>query len=120
MELSGTMSLIFSNERAQHQSFDRTSGMRATYLLSASCFGATALAQTGVISPLAQGCSASLPEFLCIDKYVAVMPYHFFRPTANGTSTSTFRSTSVPNDTSFGLVNHSDFLVFDRERGLDL
>ena len=114
------MSLIFSNERAQRQSFDHTSGMQATYLLSAPCFGATALAQTGVISPLAQGCNASLPKVLCIEKYAAVMPYHFFTPTANGTSTPTFRSTSVPNDTSFGLVNQSDFLVFDRERGLDL
>ena len=65
-------------------------------------------------------CNPSLPKVLCIEKYAAVMPYHFFRPTANGTSTPTFRSTSVPNDTSFGLVNQSDFLVFDRERGLDL
>ena len=70
--------------------------------------------------PLAQVCNASLPKALCIEKYAAVMPYHFFRPTSNGTSTPTFRSTSVPNDTSFGLVNQSDFLVFDRERGLDL
>lgn len=94
--------------------------MLAIYLLSASCFCATALAQTGVISPLAQVCSASLPKVLCIEKCAALMPYHFFRPTSNGTFIPVFCSTSVPNDTSFGLVNQSDFLDFDRERDLDL
>lgn len=80
----------------------------------------TVVAQTGVFSPLAQICNSSLPKVLCIEKYASVMPYHFFRPVSNGTSTPTFGSTSVPNDTSFGLVNSSDFLVFDRERGLEL
>ena len=94
--------------------------MRATHLLPALCCSAIAVAQTGVISPLAQVCNASLPAVLCVEKYAAVMPYHFFRPTPNGTSTPTFGSTFVPNDTSFGLVNQSDLLVFDRERGLEL
>ncbi|KAL2032269.1 hypothetical protein VTO58DRAFT_105441 [Aureobasidium pullulans] len=31
-----------------------------------------------------------------------------------------FASTSVPNDTSFGLLNSSDFFVYDRAQGLPL
>ncbi|MCJ1466325.1 hypothetical protein MMC07_004944 [Pseudocyphellaria aurata] len=48
------------------------------------------------------------------------MPYHFFREVSNATYTSVFGSTSVPNDTTFGLVKEADFLVFDQQRGLDL
>lgn len=77
-------------------------------------------AQTGVVSPLAQVCNASLPKVLCINQYAAVMPYHFFREVSNSTYLSVFGSTSVPNDTSFGLISNADFLVFDRKRGLDL
>ena len=76
--------------------------------------------QTGVIGPLAEECDASLPSVLCINKYASVMPYHFFRPTSINGTASTFGSTSVPIDTSFALVNQSDFLVFDRKRGLSL
>ncbi|RAL66636.1 hypothetical protein DID88_006324 [Monilinia fructigena] len=32
----------------------------------------------------------------------------------------TFPSTTVPNDTSFGLISQADFVVFDKERGLEL
>lgn len=77
-------------------------------------------AQTGVVNPLVQVCNTSLPKVLCINKYVAVIPYHFFREVSNGSYLSVFGSTSVPNDTSFGLVTKADFLVFDRKRGLDL
>ncbi|KAL8729203.1 MAG: hypothetical protein Q9181_005088 [Wetmoreana brouardii] len=48
------------------------------------------------------------------------MPYHFFRNISNGTSGPTFGSTSVPNDTSFALVDKADFLVFDHQRGLKI
>ncbi|KAL8691180.1 MAG: hypothetical protein Q9218_003530 [Villophora microphyllina] len=48
------------------------------------------------------------------------MPYHFFRNISNGTSEPTFGSTSVPNDTSFGLVDKAEFLVFDQKRGLKI
>ncbi|KAI4193180.1 MAG: hypothetical protein LQ350_008436 [Teloschistes chrysophthalmus] len=48
------------------------------------------------------------------------MPYHFFRNIANGTSSPTFSSTSVPNDTSFALVDKADFLVFDQKRGQEI
>lgn len=48
------------------------------------------------------------------------MPYHFFRPVFNSTSEPTYGMTSVPNDTSFAQVANADFLVFDRQRGLEL
>ena len=83
-------------------------------------YGAGASGQTGVVNPLAELCNASLPSVLCINKYASVMPYHFFRPSSFALTEYTFGSTSVPNDASFGLVNQSDFLVFDRTRGLEL
>ncbi|MCJ1261832.1 hypothetical protein MMC22_001700 [Lobaria immixta] len=93
--------------------------MHFTLLLAAFGCGLVS-AQTGVVNPLAQVCNTSLPKVLCINKYASVMPYHFFREVSNGSYLSVFGSTSVPNDTSFGLVNKADFLVFDRKRGLDL
>ncbi|KAL8765365.1 MAG: hypothetical protein Q9194_006589, partial [Teloschistes cf. exilis] len=77
-------------------------------------------AQTGVVSPLAQQCSPSLPKVVCVNKYASVMPYHFFRNISNDTSSPTFGSTSVPNDTSFALVDKADFLVFDQKRGQEI
>lgn len=56
-----------------------------------------------------------------MNKYAAVMPYHFFRqPSTNGSYEDTYASTSVPSDPSFSLVSKADFLVFDEQRGLDL
>lgn len=95
------------------------SDMYFALLLGAFCCGLVS-AQTGVIKPLAEVCNASLPKVLCINQYASVMPYHFFRRVTNATYFSVFGSTSVPNDTSFGLVSKADFLVFDRQRGLDL
>lgn len=77
-------------------------------------------AQTGFDGPLAQACSPSLPNVVCLNKYASVMPYHFYRNISNGTSGPTFGSTSVPNDTSFALVNEADFLVFDCERASEV
>ncbi|KAL8687029.1 MAG: hypothetical protein Q9224_005272 [Gallowayella concinna] len=73
-------------------------------------------AQSGFVGPLAQVYSPSLPNVVSVRKYASVMPYHFFRNTSRGSSAITFGSTSVPNDTSFALVEKADFLVFDPER----
>jgi hypothetical protein len=85
-------------------------------------FAATTLAQSlppGVSSPVAKTCGPSTANIVCIDRYASVLPYHFFR---NRTVDEplTFGSTSVPNDTSFGLVDEADFLVFDQARALEL
>lgn len=73
----------------------------------------------GVSPPLAQKCGPSSANIICLDKYASVLPYHFFR---NRTVDEplTFGSTSVPNDTSFGLVDDADFLVFDQARAFEL
>lgn len=48
------------------------------------------------------------------------LPYQFFRYAPNGTTTPTFGSIPVPNDTSFALVEEADFLVFDQERAMEI
>lgn len=74
----------------------------------------------GIISPLVETCGPS-SSILCVNKYASVMPYPFYRLTGvNGSYEDTFASTNVPNDTSFGLVSNATFLVFDKERGLEL
>ncbi|KAL8676235.1 MAG: hypothetical protein Q9186_007236 [Xanthomendoza sp. 1 TL-2023] len=73
-------------------------------------------AQSGFVGPLAHVYSPSLPNVVTVRKYASVMPYHFFRNTSRDSSAITFGSTSVPNDTSFALVDKADFLVFDPER----
>ena len=93
--------------------------MRFTPLLGA-LYSTVISAQIGGMGPLAELCSANLPGVLCIYKYAAVMPYHFFREASSGTTESLFGSTFVPNDTSFAQVSGADFLVFDRTRGLEL
>lgn len=55
-----------------------------------------------------------------MNRYAAVMPYHFFRSSSYNTTDCPFASTSVPNDTSFGLLKSSDFFVYDRAQGLPL
>jgi len=85
----------------------------------AACVGVV-VAQNGVVSPLAQACDSSLPGVVCINKYASVMPYHFFRDVSNSTPDPEFGATCVPNDTSFAQVAKADFLVFDRQRGLEL
>jgi len=81
---------------------------------------AAAAQPPGTISPLAQACGPTT-KIVCVDHYASVLPYHFYRQAStNGSYEDTFASTSVPNDTSFGLVGGADFLVFDQERGLEL
>lgn len=96
-----------------------TMAYSATVLVA---FATTALAQSlppGVSAPVAQTCGPSSANVVCLDKYASVLPYHFFR---NRTVDEplTFGSTSVPNDTSFGLVDEADFLIFDEARAFEL
>jgi len=94
--------------------------MRLSALTAGAVCAGISVAQTGVVSPLAQKCDSSLPAVVCVNKYASVMPYHFFRPVFNSTSEPTYGMTSVPNDSSFAQVANADFLVFDRQRGLEL
>ncbi|KAI9651214.1 hypothetical protein NHQ30_001252 [Ciborinia camelliae] len=84
---------------------------------SAVCANAQPL---GTIAPLVEACGPST-AIVCVNKYASVMPYPFYRLAGvNGSYQDTFASTSVPNDPSFDLVSQADFLVFDKERGLEL
>jgi len=77
--------------------------------------GVTAQSQPpGVTAPLAKTCGPNTAKVVCIDRYASVMPYHFFRAPSGGSTDISFAQTSVPNDTSFGLVSTADFLVFDQ------
>ncbi|KAK6408899.1 hypothetical protein LTR95_018375 [Oleoguttula sp. CCFEE 5521] len=88
-------------------------------VLTVAGFGGLAVAQSeppGVSLPVAKTCGPTTANIVCIDRYASVLPYHFFRESSvNETS---FGQTSVPNDTSFGLVGEADFLVFDEKRAL--
>jgi sugar lactone lactonase YvrE len=63
-----------------------------------------------------------LSNTACINKYAAVMPLPFFRPTSLDGSYNPldrFSDTSV-NDPSFAFVRDSSFIVFDEEAGFEL
>lgn len=90
-----------------------------TILAGAAYGNANANAPTAA-SPLVESCGPS-SAIVCVGKYASVLPYPFYRLTGvNGSYEDTFPSTTVPNDTSFGLLSQADFVVFDRERGLEL
>ena len=76
----------------------------------------------GVDPPLARSCGPSSANVVCIHRYAAVMPYHFYRAPSGpeGTDDVSFGDTNVPNDTSFGLVSKADFLIFDHKRGMEI
>ena len=97
--------------------------MARQYLLPFFAFLHYASAQNlplGVTSPLAKKCGPSSANVICIDRYASLMPYHFYRVPGRNTTDISFSQTSVPNDTSFGLVGKVDFLVFDQECGLEM
>ena len=50
------------------------------------------------------------------------MPPPFVRPFSGGNVLEVydFVNTAIPNEKSFALTNSSDFLVFDRQSGLDI
>ncbi|THW15135.1 calcium-dependent phosphotriesterase [Aureobasidium pullulans] len=80
-----------------------------------------ALAQSGVINPLAQACPglSNNTDVVCINRYASAMPPSFERQSSTGGAFSpndTFVETQVPSDPSFSLVKNATFVVFD-ERG---
>ncbi|KAE8354441.1 hypothetical protein BDV28DRAFT_83571 [Aspergillus coremiiformis] len=74
-------------------------------------------AQTGVTTPVSQACGSSV---VCINHYANVLPYHFKRNVSTMDDVSTFGDISVTNSTVLNDVNSADFLVFDKERGLEV
>jgi hypothetical protein len=89
-------------------------------LITVSSVATLALAQTGggVVSPLVQQCGPS--KVVCVNHYAAVLPYHFFRSDSYNGASIPFSSTSIPADPSFSLLNASNFVVYDRVKGLSI
>ncbi|KAF2771261.1 putative lactonohydrolase [Teratosphaeria nubilosa] len=54
-----------------------------------------------------------------IERYAAVLPYHFYRAPSPSSTDIGFGQTYVGNDSSFDLVSTADFLVFDASRALE-
>ncbi|KEQ78774.1 calcium-dependent phosphotriesterase [Aureobasidium pullulans EXF-150] len=78
-----------------------------------------ALAQSGVISPLARACPgySNNTDVVCINRYASAMPPSFERQSSTGgvfSPNDTFVETQVPSDPSFGLVKNATFVVFDQ------
>lgn len=71
------------------------------------------------ISPLTSRCHPS-KEVLCINRYAAVMPYHFHRD-AHSSPSAAYEDTQISADPSFGAsVGAASFLVFDERRGREI
>lgn len=86
---------------------------------------ATAQAQSGLNPPIIERCPSfeNDSSIACVNNYAAILPYPFTRATASNGSdpaNDTFVDTSVPSDPSFAQVGNATFVVFDRERGLDI
>src|ERR1700761_9616546 len=82
-----------------------------------------AFAKSGV--PVFMPCGPVNSKIGCIDRYASVLPNPFFREALSGRVgidpiDDTFKSTNVSSDPSFANVATSDFLVFDKARGLDV
>lgn len=93
-----------------------------TYLL---VWAAATHAQAGFRSPVVEQCPhlANDSAVACVNNFAAVLPYPFQRASAeNGVDpdNDTFVDTLVPSDGSFARLAQTTFVVFDRERGLDI
>jgi gluconolactonase len=94
-------------------------------LLHLLLIAATTQTQSGSTPPVIEQCPhfANDGSVACVNNYASVLPYPFMRATASDGSdpeNDTFVDTSVPSDDSFTKVADATFVVFDRERGLDI
>ncbi|KIW79670.1 hypothetical protein Z517_06284 [Fonsecaea pedrosoi CBS 271.37] len=71
----------------------------------------------GITEPIVEDCGFG-GSVVCVNKYAAVLPYHFNRSITSLDAEYDFRNTSVPNAPTFSLLQNASFVVFDRERGL--
>ncbi len=81
-------------------------------------------ARAQIIKPLVERCGPPGANIVCINHYSSVMPGDFLRKPNNNSSGPTldiaYESTAISGDPSWQLAADADFLVFDRERGLEL
>ena len=94
-------------------------------LLHLLLIAATAQARSGFTPPVIERCPnlGDDSSVACVNNYASVLPYPFARATASNGSdpeNDTFVDTSVGSDDSFAQLADATFVVFDRERGLDI
>src|SRR5690348_16351583 len=74
--------------------------------------------------PLAERCGPDTDKIVCINGYSAVMPGNFKRApppdSINPLDQASYAQTFIPNDPSWHLVKEADFIVYDKERGLEI
>ncbi|EXJ60759.1 gluconolactonase [Cladophialophora yegresii CBS 114405] len=71
----------------------------------------------GISQPIVEDCGFG-GSVVCVNRYAAVLPYHFNRSITSLAADYDFRNTSVPSAPSFSLLENASFVVFDRARGL--
>lgn len=67
--------------------------------------------------PVAVTCGPSTAKTVCINRYGSLLPPSFERDID---ATSGYSSTKVPDDPSWALVSKANFVIFDKERGLQI
>ncbi|PYH40600.1 SMP-30/gluconolactonase/LRE family protein [Aspergillus saccharolyticus JOP 1030-1] len=75
-----------------------------------------AQAQTGVTEPISENCG---PSVVCVNRYGNVLPYHFFRNVSTMDAVTTFGDTTVANGTKLNDIKSADFVVYNKEKGLE-
>lgn len=74
--------------------------------------------------PLAYKCGPDTAKIVCINGYSAVLPGNFSRApppnSINPMDQASYAETVVPGDSSWHLVKVADFIVYDKERGLEI
>jgi sugar lactone lactonase YvrE len=68
-------------------------------------------------APVAQRCGPDTAYIVCINRYGSLLPQDFARDPSPFTS---YSNTTVPSDPSWAQVKDADFILFDRQRGLEL
>lgn len=68
-------------------------------------------------TPVATVCGPKTANVTCINRYGSYLPPSFSR---DSDPTVAYYGTLVPDDPSWKLVADADFVIFDRERGLEL
>jgi hypothetical protein len=75
-------------------------------------------------SALVEQCWPSAANIVCVDHYAAVLPGQFYRARPKKSYSPMedpgFVETNIPDDPSLKRACNADFIVFDRQRGLEV
>ncbi|KAK5464664.1 hypothetical protein LTS15_001226 [Exophiala xenobiotica] len=96
--------------------------MKMVHIYLTALLAAPTIAQVqpiGVTQPIVEACGGFSNSVVCVNKYAAVLPYHFNRSITSLQADYDFRNTTVSNAPTFDLLKQANFVVFDRQRGLE-